>query len=238
MINSVRLCIASGLLLIGSMALATPAHAQDGCVDGIDGKPICSAHVGPPPPPDSMKPAPLPPPGLDNAPSEYQGPAAPAPVYVAPAPYVPAPAAPQPAYKQPAAPAPVQYIPVPVQGQTAITPGQSDVAPAAVEGEAVAAPESVPEAVEATATAPEAPVASADVVAGPIQHSTLKPVQDIEYSGVVVAADQVASDAVESTPVIVGVASVILIGGVALLVLHFGPGVSGIRGIARLVLRR
>jgi hypothetical protein len=66
----------------------------------------------------------------------------------------------------------------------------------------------------------------------------MKPVQDIEYSGTVVAADQAASDAVSSTPVVVGVVSVIVIGGVAWIVLHFGPGIDGIRGVVRGLLRR
>jgi hypothetical protein len=66
----------------------------------------------------------------------------------------------------------------------------------------------------------------------------MKPVQDIEYSGTVVAADQAASDAVSATPVVLVVALVVA-GTFAMVVfLHFGPGVSGIRGIARTILRR
>jgi hypothetical protein len=68
----------------------------------------------------------------------------------------------------------------------------------------------------------------------------MKPVQDIEYNGVVVAAaDQVESDAVGSTPVVLFVALVVAAGSVAMVVfLRFGPGISGIRGIARTILRR
>lgn len=246
MINLVRLLVATGALLIGSMALATPAQAYEStsCYDGVDGVPVCTTTWAPaPPPPDHLKPAPLPPPGLDNSPCEAVScqppPAAPAPVYVAPAPYVPAPAAPAPIYKQPVAPAPVYVAPVPVQGQTAITPGQSAVAPAVVDGEAIAAPESVQEAVEATATASEAATPSADVVAAPIKQSVRKPVQDIEDSGTIVAAaDQVSSDAVDSTPIVLFVTLVVAGTFALVVILRFGPGISGVRGMVRIIMRR
>jgi hypothetical protein len=234
MINSVRLLIAAGALLIGSVALATPAQAYDStsCYDGLDGKPVCSTTWAPaPPPPDSMRPAPLPAPGLDNAPCEALSCQAPAPVYQAPV-------APQPVYIAPAAPAPVYVAPVPAYVQPAAPAYGVPAAPAAVDGEAVVAPESVQEVVEAATTPTVAATPSAAPVAATGGRSVLKPVQDIEYSGTIVASDQVSTnDAVDSTPVVLFVN--LVAGAVALVViLHFGPGIAGIRGMVRTILRR
>ncbi|WP_426938573.1 hypothetical protein ACQCSV_13520 [Pseudarthrobacter sp. S3] len=156
-------------------------------------------------------------------------------MYQAPAPVYQAPAAPQPAYKAPAAPvapAPVYIAPVPVHGQASITQGQSAVVPAAIEAEAVVAPESAQGEPEATGTPTVTVEPSASPVATPISEAVVA-------QGDPVAIEAApASSASDNTPVIVGVASVIVLGGVAWMVLHFGPGINGIRGIARGVLRR
>jgi hypothetical protein len=225
--------LATAALLIGGLSLGV-GPAQATCVE-VNG---CTNTVGqvPPPPTDGVRPPQLPPPGLDNSPCQAcQAPAAPAPVYQAPAPVYQAPAAPQPAYKAPAAPvapAPVYIAPVPVQGQAAITQGQSAVVPAAIEAEAVVAPESA-QGEHVPAVAPDvAATPSVDAVAAPIS-------EQVEAKGGPVAADvSPASSASDNTPIIIGVASVIVIGGVVWLVLHTGPGVAGIRGIARGLLRR
>ncbi len=225
--KAARTLAASALLLIGGALMATPAlAAPDGCIDGLDGKPICTPHVGPPPPPDSLRPAPLPPPGYDNSPNQF----------------VPAPAAPAPVYQPPAAPQPVYIAPPPAPVNNFV-PAQPIPAPAPVINapapqtpsivEATAAPESVQNEVAPAATVTGAVEPSVDVVAAPS-------IEPVEAHGDPVAIEAApTSSASNNTPVIiVGVASVIVLGGVAWLVLHFGPGVSGIRGIARGLIRR
>ncbi len=234
MINARRILVATALLLICGATVATPAQAQDGCIDGLDGVPVCTPHVGPPPPPDSLRPAPLPPPGYDNSPNEFVPAPAPAPVYVAPAPYVPVPAAPQPAYKAPAAPALVYQVPVPVQGQAAITPNQSVGVPAAVEVEAPAAPESAQVEAEVATTPAEVAEASVPPTATPRSSSKFTPVQDIVDSEVIEAASVVAADdSIDQTPLVVFVALVIA-GSVALVVMW---RTGGIRRVIRTVFR-
>jgi hypothetical protein len=60
------------------------------------------------------------------------------------------------------------------------------------------------------------------------------PVQDVPDSGDMTAVNQVSDAAADSTPVIVTAAIAGIAGSVALVVfLHFGPGISGIRGMVR-----
>jgi hypothetical protein len=231
--------LAAGALLLGGLAMGvTPAQAYDStsCLDGLDGKPVCTTTWAPaPPPPDHLKPAPLPPPGYDY--STPINPGAPAPAAHVPAPYVPAPVAPAPIYNAPVAPAPVYVPPAPVQQQPAAPVYNAPVAPAPTIIEALVATESGQEA-SAPTTAPSAAVTpSASPVATSSGGSMMKPVQDIKDSGTIVAADQVSSDAPDSTPVVLFVALVVA-GTVAMVViLRFGPGISGVRGMARTILR-
>lgn len=229
MINARRILVATALLLICGATVATPAQAQDGCIDGLDGAPVCTPHIGPPPPPDFLRPAPLPSPGLDNSPREAPPYQAPAPVYIAP---VPAPVAPAPVYKAPAAQAPVQKIPTPVQGQGAVPVNGIDVVPVPAVAEPVAAPESVQDVVESATTPTVTATPSAAPVAAPISELV------VAQGDPVAVGVSPASNVSDSTPVIVAIASVIVLGGVVWLVLHSGPGVAGIRGIARGLLRR
>lgn len=231
-----RILATAALLLIGSGTMATPAHAQDGCIDGTDGKPICTAHVGPPPPPDWMRPAPLPAPGFDNSTpiNTTLPPAAPAPPSVAPAPapIYQAPPAPQPVHRASAVPVPVYSAPVPVQGQAPVQVNGIDVVPVPALADAAVAPEGVQGEPEATA----APMATTEPSASPVAAAISEPLVGQGDPAPIEAAP--ASSASDSTPVIIGVASLIVIGGVLWMVLHAGPGVAGIRGLARGLLRR
>ncbi|MDQ0000467.1 hypothetical protein [Pseudarthrobacter sulfonivorans] len=61
---------------------------------------------------------------------------------------------------------------------------------------------------------------------------------DIENSGIIVAASETKSDAVVSTPVVLFVALVVAGTLAMVIILRFGPGIAGIRGTARGLLRR
>jgi hypothetical protein len=149
------------LLLVGGVAMATPAMA-DGEGSGGNGGAGSYGQV-PPPPPNAPRPPVIGPPGLATdkpwdgvTPLQYPKPrpAAPAPVYNAPAPVYKAPAAPAPAYK-----APVYKAPVPVYVPPA---APAIIAPAVPVPEVVgapAAPESVQDAAIPAATPSVVPAA-------------------------------------------------------------------------------
>jgi hypothetical protein len=230
MIKAGSVLSVAGLLLVGSALMAVPA-AADGEGSGGNGGAGSYGQV-PPPPPDWMKPAPIGPPGLAGdapwdgvTPLKYPTPrpAAPAPVYNAPAPVYKAPAAPAPAYKVP------QPVYVPPAAPAIIAPA----VPAPRVVDAPAAPESVEDALTPAATPSEAPTSSVSPTAAPSGEPTAVPAGDVERLDA-----QAASSQDDATPVIV-TASVVAVGVAGGFVfLQFGPGIEGIRGMARVLLRR
>ncbi|MET3705879.1 outer membrane receptor protein involved in Fe transport [Arthrobacter sp. UYEF6] len=103
-------------------------------------------------------------------------------------------------------------------------------APAVVE--APAATVSVQAEPEAATTPAVTDESSASPVATPIS-------EQVEAQGDPVAIPAApASSTTDNTPFIVGIASFIVIGGIVWMVLQFGPGVAGIRGVVRGLIRR
>jgi hypothetical protein len=238
MIEAGRIIALSALLLVGSTSLATPAMADvTSCYDNPysgRGEPVCTTNPGPPPPPDSMRPLGPPPlagdaPWDGKSPLKYPLPKTPA----APTPMYQPPVAPVPAYRAQIAPVPDYSVPAPEYAQP---PAPAYVAPAAPAAQSLATPaaaESMQEEAGATRTTSGSAAPSAAPVVAPDRHSTLRPVQDIESSEMIVAASQVESYAVSTTPVVSFVALVVA-GVIMGVILGFGPGIRGItRGIMR-----
>jgi hypothetical protein len=232
--------VAMGLLGPG-MLLAAPANAAQVCRTGPTGAPYCydnSSGEIPPPPVGYI--APQPPPALaGDGPWDGKSPLvypAPRPAAPAPAPYVAplAPVAPVQGYQRSTGSAPVHVAPAPVYGQPAAPGYEAPPAPATDTVEATAAPNSVQDAPTPAPTPTVAPTPSAAPVAAPSGTAQPVPAQNSQSSGDIAAVGQVS----DAAPAVV-TAALVAAGALAVVVfLRFGPGVSGIRGIARGIIRR
>lgn len=119
-----------------------------------------------------------------------------------------------------------------MQGQAVVQVNGIEAVPVPAVAEPAVAPETLEGEPGAATTATATVESTAAEVATPISEPV---VAQGDRSAINAAPASITSD---NTPVIIAVASVIVLGGIVWLVLQFGPGIIGIRGIVRGLIRR
>lgn len=218
------------------------APAQAACSGPNTATYYCDDPHGTIPPPPAGYIAPQPPPALaGNGPWDGHSPLtypAPRPPEVQTPVYQP-PAAPAQVYDAPAAPAPANKVPAPAYVQPAAPAFQAAAVsvPKIVESPAAsAATEVVQGAPTTTAMPTPVPTPSAAIGASPSSMPTSASTPEVQP----IDAQATASHSDAVSPAIVTVAGAVVAVGAVVLVffLKVGPGISGIRRIARVLLRR